>query len=94
MQDFIGCKDGSGEFERRYGRGHRHSVVEDQGRNRAMTTASWLSIGISALILCACQELNLDPESHRAFAKANAAQTAPPADLSLAAVGGRYVASQ
>lgn len=59
-----------------------------------MTTASWLSIGVSALILCACQELNLDPESHRAFAKASAAQTAPPGDLSLDAAGGRYVASR
>jgi hypothetical protein len=58
-----------------------------------MTTASWLSIGVSALILCACQELNLDPESHRAFTKASADQTAPPADLSLAAAG-HYVASR
>jgi hypothetical protein len=58
-----------------------------------MTTVSWLSIGVSALILCACQDLNLDPESHRAFAKASAAQTAPPADLSPADADGHYAAA-
>jgi hypothetical protein len=69
-------------------------ATEDRGRNFAMTTASWLLIGVSAVILCACQGLNLDPESHRAFAKASAAQTAPPADLSPAASGSNYVASR
>ncbi len=59
-----------------------------------MTTASWLSIGVSAAVLCACQAVNLGPEDHRAFAKASAAQTAPPADLSLAGPDGRYAASK
>jgi hypothetical protein len=59
-----------------------------------MSKASWLSIGVSAVILCACQGLNLDPESHHAFAKASAAETAPPADLAPATAGGTDVAAR
>jgi len=57
-----------------------------------MTTVSWLSIGVSALILCACQELNHDLENHRAFAKASGVLTAPPADLLPGAAGTHYEA--
>jgi hypothetical protein len=59
-----------------------------------MNTAIWLSLAASALALCACQNLNLDPESHRDFAKASAAQSMPPADLSSAAVETPYAAAR
>jgi hypothetical protein len=59
-----------------------------------MTAACTILIGISALALCACQGLNLDPESHHAFAKANATETTPPADLLLSVPGLHYIASR
>ncbi len=67
---------------------------QDPRRICAMTISNWLLIGVSALVLCACQDLNLDPESHRAFAKTNAGETAPPADLSRTATDAHYVASR
>ncbi len=59
-----------------------------------MNTAIRLSIAACVLALCACQNLNLDPESHREFAKASAAQSMPPTDLSAGAAQTPYAAAQ